>query len=238
VYVLNWIWTYVAEIVTQSLVVFSYWVCQIAIIAFRISSILCYIAILLFIYTILFLLLLLQYLVIHYLKVTTSLQRHWTFHYYLTNSVNSQLLTFYASLLDTTNEVTETCRHPIAYPQYPNHYAKLHFKGEVEDFIRWEDILLVSEGSSKADLVSSHTFTAYKPVDRRVRPVSGTFPQEALVWRTFPHDPLEGLPVLSRNPPDFSPTKKITAERLKLVNVNSEGFLGQRRRNYLLRSWF
>ncbi|KIM71028.1 hypothetical protein PILCRDRAFT_26851, partial [Piloderma croceum F 1598] len=73
-------------------------------------------------------------------------------------------------------------------------------------------------------LQAARVYTAYKPVDRRVRPISGTFPQEALVRRSFPHDPLEGLPILSRNPPDFTPTKKISEERLKSININ-EGFL-------------
>ena len=77
----------------------------------------------------------------------------------------------------------------------------------------------------RRDLVSACSFTAYKPVDRRIRPVSGTFPQEALVHRTFPHNPLEGLQSLSKNPPEFSPTRKISVERLKLININSAGFL-------------
>src|SRR6202167_962660 len=77
----------------------------------------------------------------------------------------------------------------------------------------------------KRDLVSACSFPAYKPVDRRVRPISGAFPQEALVRQTFSHNPLGGLPSLSKNPLEFSPTRKISAERLKLINVNSAGFL-------------
>jgi hypothetical protein len=73
-------------------------------------------------------------------------------------------------------------------------------------------------------LQAARVYTAYKPVDRRVCPISGTFPQEALVRRSFPHNPLEGLPKLSRNPPDFTPTEKISAERLKSININ-DGFL-------------
>jgi hypothetical protein len=96
---------------------------------------------------------------------------------------------------------------------------------EVEGFIQGEDKVLISEQSSIEQIEAAQAFTAYKPVDRRVRPISGTFPQEALVHRRFPHDPLEGLPILSRNPPEFIPTKKITAERLKLININEDGFL-------------
>jgi hypothetical protein len=33
------------------------------------------------------------------------------------------------------------------------------------------------------------------------------------------------MPILSCNPPEFTPTKKITAERLKMMDNNGEGFL-------------
>ena len=102
---------------------------------------------------------------------------------------------------------------------------KLYLDDEIEYFVKGEDVLLIPEDHSNQDLTEAQAFTAYKPVDRRVRPVSGTFPQEALVKRSFPHDPLEGLPILSRNPPEFTPTKKISAERLKLININGDGFL-------------
>jgi hypothetical protein len=113
---------------------------------------------------------------------------------------------------------------PANYDHVPRVH-KLCFKGEVEDFIKGEDTLLLSEDFTREELLSAQIFTAYKTVDRRVRPVSGTFPQEALVRRTFPHDPLEGMPILSCNPPEFTPTKKITAERLKTMDINGEGFL-------------
>ena len=101
---------------------------------------------------------------------------------------------------------------------------KLHYQQEVEGFVKGEDIVLIMEGDEES-LVHARSFTAYKPVDRRVRPISGIFPQEALVRRTFPHDPLEGLPILSKNPPEFVPTKKLTHERLESMRINSQGFL-------------
>jgi hypothetical protein len=103
--------------------------------------------------------------------------------------------------------------------------CKLHFGGEEEHFIQGEDTLIIPIDSRRSDLISAHSFTTYKPVGRRVRPISGAFPQEALVRQTFPHNPLGGLPSLSKNPLEFSPTRKISAERLKLINVNSAGFL-------------
>jgi len=50
------------------------------------------------------------------------------------------------------------------------------------------------------------SFTAYKRVDRKVKPVPGIFPEDARVIRQFPEDPLLSLPYLSPNPPTFKPT--------------------------------
>ncbi|KAG2119716.1 uncharacterized protein F5147DRAFT_564263, partial [Suillus discolor] len=69
------------------------------------------------------------------------------------------------------------------------------------------------------------SFTMYKKVDKKVRPVPGVFPQEAQVVRQIPNDPLETLAPLSPNPPNVIPTKKLTAERLEALNINSKGFL-------------
>ena len=45
----------------------------------------------------------------------------------------------------------------------------------------------------------------YKRVDKKVHPVSGTFPEEARVRRTIPEDPLLTLSPLPTKPPEFSP---------------------------------
>jgi len=102
---------------------------------------------------------------------------------------------------------------------------KLHYRGELEGFIKGEDTLLIPDDCEASLIHLAQSFTAYKPVEHRVRPISGPFLQEALVQRSFPHNPLDGLPILSRNPPDFIPTKKITLECLKIININGEGFL-------------
>ena len=114
---------------------------------------------------------------------------------------------------------------PTETQMIPFKCNKLHFGDEIECFIKGEDKLLIPEDYEMHSLQAAQIFTAYKPVDRRVRPISGTFPQEALVRRKFPHNPLEGLPLLSKNPPEFVPSKRITAERLKLMDINGEGFL-------------
>ena len=68
--------------------------------------------------------------------------------------------------------------------------------------------------------------TKYKPVGKKVKPVNQPIPQ-------FLNPPLK-RPELSRDPyktpltpwpPDFQPTKKITEERLKVVNFGPEGWI-------------
>ncbi|KAG2063293.1 hypothetical protein BDR04DRAFT_1038387, partial [Suillus decipiens] len=69
------------------------------------------------------------------------------------------------------------------------------------------------------------SFTMYKRVDKKVRPVPGVFPQEAQVVRQIPSDPLATLIPLSPNPPEVVSTKKLTADRLESLKINSTGFL-------------
>jgi hypothetical protein len=78
---------------------------------------------------------------------------------------------------------------------------------------------------SKTINEDSHVSTAYKRVDKKVCPVAGTFPEEMRVHRRFPSDPLVTLSKLPTNPLDFVPTTKITADRMKTLNVNAKGFL-------------
>ena len=66
---------------------------------------------------------------------------------------------------------------------------------------------------------------AYKRVDRKIKPVPGVFPEDARVLRRFPEDPLKSLPPLPTNPPEFIPTERLTEERLKELQINSDGFL-------------
>ena len=67
--------------------------------------------------------------------------------------------------------------------------------------------------------------TAYKRVDRKVKPVPGVFPEEARVIRQIPEDPLKTLPNLDKLNSDFVPNGRLTHERLKELNINPDGFL-------------
>jgi hypothetical protein len=63
----------------------------------------------------------------------------------------------------------------------------------------------------------SESYTAYKPVARKVKPVPGVFPEDARVRRTIPEDPLLTLPQLPTHPPEFVSTSKLTRERLNVL---------------------
>ena len=60
----------------------------------------------------------------------------------------------------------------------------------------------------------------YKKVEDRVRPVPAVMPEEIKVKRTFPNNPLSNLPVLPKNPPEFTPTKRITQERMDKLAID------------------
>jgi hypothetical protein len=113
--------------------------------------------------------------------------------------------------------------------RFQNHFGvlqnNLYFEDEIDDFNYEEDFILIPGHAEDIDFESAKAFTAYKKVDRKIKLVSGTFLQDALVKRTFPHDPLEGLTILSKNPPEFIPTEQITNDRFSQLNINSMGFL-------------
>ncbi|KAG2344683.1 hypothetical protein BDR05DRAFT_881936, partial [Suillus weaverae] len=62
-------------------------------------------------------------------------------------------------------------------------------------------------------------------VDKKVKPVSGIFPQDACVFRQFPHNPLETMAPLTPNPLEFIPDDRLTHEHMESLNINSIGFL-------------
>ena len=108
-----------------------------------------------------------------------------------------------------------------------NRYTRQH---PSEDSIDWNKDLLIFPSdfdgvNSDVYQVQLQVFTAYKRVAQKVHPVSGTFPEEARVRRSFPHNPLDSLPVLTPYPPEFVPTERLTNERMKELNVNKDEFL-------------
>jgi hypothetical protein len=95
----------------------------------------------------------------------------------------------------------------------------------LDDAVEDGDLVYECTMLDSTDFDTNFVFTMYKRVDRKVRPVSASFPEDCYVHRQIPEDPLLTLPKLSPNPPEFLPTKKITAERLKILKINEKGFL-------------
>lgn len=71
------------------------------------------------------------------------------------------------------------------------------------------------------------SFTMYKRVDRKVKPVSAVFPEDARVICKFPEDPIKSLPPPPYHPPVFVPDPGgcLTEECLEEMNVNPDNFL-------------
>src|SRR5271154_3672104 len=66
----------------------------------------------------------------------------------------------------------------------------------------------------------------YKPVAIKTRPVIGELPAGFRIKREIRGDPLEEMPKLSTNPPDFEPTGRYTSKRKeKIDKVQKEEFL-------------
>ena len=72
------------------------------------------------------------------------------------------------------------------------------------------------------DSVSS---LAYKKTANQIKPVAMTLPEDFWIIRRIPTDPLETLPEISFNPPNFSPGECYTLECKSAMNVNQEQFL-------------
>lgn len=95
-----------------------------------------------------------------------------------------------------------------------------------EDYeIDEEDYLIQCTSDDPYPRNNDAVFTMYKTVAKKVKPVSGTFPEEARVIRTVPRDPLLTLEPLPFHAPDFVPTTKLTNQRMDELEVNKDGFL-------------
>ena len=157
-------------------------------------------------------------------------------HYYPTHS-SHQSKSVFVSYISTNNNFDKShqakledselrlSRKNDKYYELGFRENNLYFEGEIEDFNYKDDFILIPATANNLDFEAAKIYTAYKKVDRKVKPVSGTFPQEAMVRRTFPHNPLEGLTKISRNPPEFVPTSRLTEERVRQMNINSGNFL-------------
>jgi hypothetical protein len=96
-----------------------------------------------------------------------------------------------------------------------------------DDFLDYDedDLYLHYEPSTLLDPSYDPILMMYKQVDKKVKPVSSTFPQDAQVLRQFPHDPLETMIPLTPHPPDFIPDGRLTIECMDSLELNPTKFL-------------
>ena len=74
---------------------------------------------------------------------------------------------------------------------------------------------------------------AYKPVEKRKRPVPGVFPESVKVIRRFPSDPLKNLPRLPIRAPKFVPTARLTEKRMEMLGLEKNEDLSEEERKML-----
>ena len=71
-------------------------------------------------------------------------------------------------------------------------------------------------------------------MDKKVRPVPTTLPEEFRIVRRAHPNPLEHKPVLPVHPPDFEPSGRFTQERYDALEVDPKGFLWPEERKLAL----
>src|SRR5882762_9760261 len=164
------------------------------------------IILLIFIYALLFVLIIFQYFVFVFLAQNLRSQ---PLQDQLALSFSDSIFLLYNTSVNTSSSMhmhphiinVSNLAHQRLY-KYPAHMPKLHYKGEIESFVKGQGTLIISEGCDYSILTAAQIFIAYKIVDCKVKSVSRTFLQDALVRRTFPHNPLERLSIILPNPLD------------------------------------
>jgi Integrase zinc binding domain/RNase H-like domain found in reverse transcriptase len=107
--------------------------------------------------------------------------------------------------------------------------CRAYLEGKRGDIPTWLDeeptVKSIFEQFS-AGIVEVYAGKKYKPVDKKVRPVYEDLPQKFRIIREIKGDPLENMPVLSPNPPDFVPKGRYTLERKQHMDkVHDQEFL-------------
>ena len=78
----------------------------------------------------------------------------------------------------------------------------------------------------------------YKKVEKRVKPIPGTLPDQFRITRRQHANPLRDMPALPTRPPPFVPGKRYTKERYEKTEIDPDGFLWPEERelaHYLFR---
>jgi hypothetical protein len=113
-----------------------------------------------------------------------------------------------------------------------------YWDSKAMDTVKFEDLHL-SERSTilEVELIdpSSATWSTeqpaavygakYKPVAKRVVPVSSLLPEDFRIERRRPNDPLASMAPLPTTAPAFEPGQRYTYERYEAQNLNTDGFM-------------
>ena len=91
---------------------------------------------------------------------------------------------------------------------------------ESEESLDDSDIILKIDSGDSID--PSFIFTAYKTVDKKVKPISTNFPEDYYIHRCISEDSLLTLSPLPCQPPEFLPTRKTTNEWIKILEINDD----------------
>ena len=74
----------------------------------------------------------------------------------------------------------------------------------------------------------------YKPVDKKIHPVTTTLPQRFRIIRNITGNPLQDLPTLNPLPLPYQPSSRYTPDRKNIIDKNHDGdFLWPQERNLL-----
>ena len=102
---------------------------------------------------------------------------------------------------------------------------------EDSDRLKFDNYLLDAcrkkkEVSDDEPVVSVYAGKKYKPVALKVKPVYTELPEQYRIKREIKGDPLEGMPSLNPNPPEFVPTGRYSKERMQdFEKVHKGNFL-------------
>ena len=103
---------------------------------------------------------------------------------------------------------------------------------ESSDMAHKKSCLSVVDGSVAERILNSHyeldsvrRVLAYKKVENKVKPVATTMPDAARIHHRFPENPLDSLPPLSSQPPEFMPGVCLSQERIDELGIFTNEFL-------------
>src|SRR6202795_643136 len=155
---------------------------------------------------------------------TPDAERHYAYPSHIqqpTPIINDTHFSICNYIVNSTGSDTNIGITPIA-DKPTESLSKLTNIGFLDDNFEWDedDLFIYFTEQNNSTPLSEQAMTMYKRVDKKVRPVGGTFPQEALVHRRFPHNPLDSLLYLTCKPPEFIPTGRLTKERMDTIDVN------------------